>query len=101
MFVRILTGAILIPLVVALVWFAPPLVLAAVAALVSGLALVEFFNLAERVGAKPFRNGRLSAPRPFSMRNTRLERLKAIRLLAELYLSVIPQAGCFRSKQFS
>jgi phosphatidate cytidylyltransferase len=55
MFARILTGAILIPLVVALVWFAPPLVLAAIAALVSALALVEFFNLGERSGAKPFR----------------------------------------------
>lgn len=55
MVARILTAAVLIPLVVALVWFAPPLVLAAAAALVSALALVEFFNLAERLGAKPFR----------------------------------------------
>ena len=35
MLLRILTAAVLIPVVVALVWFAPPLVLAAVAAVVA------------------------------------------------------------------
>ncbi len=55
MLLRILTAAVLIPVVVALVWFAPPLVLAAVAAVVAGLALFEFFDLGERLGARPYR----------------------------------------------
>jgi phosphatidate cytidylyltransferase len=40
---------------VLLVWFAPPLVLAAVAAAVGGMALFEFFDLGERLGARPYR----------------------------------------------
>jgi phosphatidate cytidylyltransferase len=55
MLLRILTAAVLIPLVVLLVWFAPPLVLAAVAAAVGGMALFEFFDLGERLGARPYR----------------------------------------------
>jgi phosphatidate cytidylyltransferase len=55
MLLRILTAAVLIPVVVALVWFAPPLVLAAAAAIVGGLALFEFFDLGERLGARPYR----------------------------------------------
>ena len=55
MLLRILTAAVLIPVVVALVWFAPPLVLAATAAIVGGLALFEFFDLGERLGARPYR----------------------------------------------
>lgn len=51
---RILTAVILIPLVVALVWLAPPMVLAGVAALVACLALVEFFHLGERMGLRGF-----------------------------------------------
>ncbi len=52
---RILTAAILIPIVVALVWLGPPWLLAAVAAAVAILALIEFFELGERVGLRAFR----------------------------------------------
>jgi phosphatidate cytidylyltransferase len=55
MLLRVVTAAVLIPLVVALVWFAPPLALAAVAAVVGGLALFEFFDLGQRLGARPYR----------------------------------------------
>jgi len=55
MFARILTAAVLIPLVLALVWWGPPELLAASAALVAILALLEFLNLAERVGLRAFR----------------------------------------------
>jgi len=55
MLLRILTAVVLIPLVVALVWWAPAAVTAAAAALVAILALVEFFELAERVGLRAFR----------------------------------------------
>ena len=44
MLLRILTAAVLIPIVVALVWFAPPLVLAGVAAVVAILALDRIFR---------------------------------------------------------
>lgn len=54
MLLRILTAAVLIPIVVALVWFAPPVVLAVVAAIVAILALQEFFDLGERQGAAGF-----------------------------------------------
>jgi phosphatidate cytidylyltransferase len=52
---RILTAAILIPIVVALVWLGPPWLLAAVAAAVAILALIEFFELGDRVGLRAFR----------------------------------------------
>ena len=52
---RILTAVVLIPVVVALVWWGPAWVLAAVAALIAILALVEFFDLGERMGMRPFR----------------------------------------------
>lgn len=55
MLARVLTACALIPIVVALVWWAPPLALAAVAAIVALLALMEFFNIGERVGLRPFR----------------------------------------------
>ncbi|MGH9687049.1 MAG: phosphatidate cytidylyltransferase [Candidatus Acidiferrales bacterium] len=55
MLARVLTACVLIPIVVALVWWAPPLLLAAVAAIVALLAVVEFFNIGERVGLRPFR----------------------------------------------
>lgn len=55
MLLRILTAAILIPLVVALVWWGPPALLAAIAAGVAILALAEFFNLGERMGMRAFR----------------------------------------------
>jgi phosphatidate cytidylyltransferase len=52
---RILTALVLIPVVVALVWFAPAWVLAGVAALIAILAMVEFFDLGERIGLRAFR----------------------------------------------
>ena len=55
MLLRIATAAVLIPLVVALVWWGPPEVLAAVAAAVALVALWEFFSLGERMGMSGFR----------------------------------------------
>jgi len=55
MLARILTGVILIPLVVALVLWGPPALLAACAAGVAILALIEFFDLGERMGLGAFR----------------------------------------------
>jgi phosphatidate cytidylyltransferase len=55
MFLRILTAAVLIPAVVALVWWGSPAFLAAAAAGVALLALAEFFNLGERMGLRGFR----------------------------------------------
>lgn len=55
MFLRILTAVVLIPIVVALVWWGPPALLAAVAAGVAVLALIEFFDLGERVGLRAYR----------------------------------------------
>jgi phosphatidate cytidylyltransferase len=52
---RIFTALVLIPVVVALVWWGPAWLLAAVAALIAILALVEFFDLGERMGMRPFR----------------------------------------------
>jgi phosphatidate cytidylyltransferase len=60
MLARIATAAILIPLVLALVWWGPPGLLAAVAAGIALLALVEFFNLAERMGLRAFREWTLA-----------------------------------------
>jgi len=55
MLARILTAAVLIPLVLALVWWGPPELLATVAAAVAIMALIEFFNLADRMGLRAFR----------------------------------------------
>jgi phosphatidate cytidylyltransferase len=55
MFLRLATAAVLIPIVVVLVWWAPPIVLAGVAAVVTILALVEFLNLGERIGLRGFK----------------------------------------------
>ena len=52
---RIATAAVLIPVVVAVVWWGPTGLVAVLAALVAGLALVEFFALAERVGLHAYR----------------------------------------------
>jgi phosphatidate cytidylyltransferase len=52
---RIFTALVLIPIVVALVWWGPPSVLAAAAALIAILALREFFDLGERIAMRPFR----------------------------------------------
>jgi phosphatidate cytidylyltransferase len=50
MLLRILTAVVLIPIVVALVWWGPPALLAVLAAIIAILALIEFFALANRVG---------------------------------------------------
>jgi phosphatidate cytidylyltransferase len=55
MLLRIATAAALIPIVVALVWWAPPAVLAAIAALIAILALLEFFDLGDRIGLRGFK----------------------------------------------
>jgi phosphatidate cytidylyltransferase len=52
---RVLTAIILIPAVIALVWWAPTLIIAAVGATVIVLALLEFFSLGERVGMRGYR----------------------------------------------
>lgn len=54
MLLRILTAIILIPAVVALVWWGPAALVAAVAALIAILALLEFFHLASRMGMRAF-----------------------------------------------
>jgi len=52
---RILTAAILIPVVIGLIWWGAPALIAAVGAIVVVLALLEFFSLGERVGLKGYR----------------------------------------------
>jgi phosphatidate cytidylyltransferase len=52
---RILTAAVLIPVVGAIVWWCPPQVLAALAALVLLLAMWEFFRLGEQCGFHAYR----------------------------------------------
>jgi len=55
MLLRLLTAAVLIPIVLALVWWGPAWALAIAAAGVAILALIEFFALGERVGLRAFR----------------------------------------------
>jgi phosphatidate cytidylyltransferase len=55
MLLRLATAAVLIPIVVVLVWWAPPIVLAGIAAVVTIFALVEFLNLGERIGLRGFK----------------------------------------------
>jgi phosphatidate cytidylyltransferase len=55
MWQRIATAAVLIPIVIALGWWGPPLLLAAVAALVAILALFEFFDIGDKVGLRAFK----------------------------------------------
>jgi phosphatidate cytidylyltransferase len=52
---RIFTALVLIPIVLGLVWWGPAWLLAAIAALIAILALVEFFDLGERIAMRPFR----------------------------------------------
>jgi len=54
MLLRILTALVLIPIVVALVWWGPHAMLAGLAAVVAILALVEFFELGNRVGMRAY-----------------------------------------------
>jgi len=58
--VRIATAAVLIPAVVAAVWWGSPAVVAALVGLIVVLALLEFFKLGERVGLQGYRCGRVS-----------------------------------------
>lgn len=55
MLLRIITAVVLIPLVLVLVWWGPPALVAAIAGLVAIAALIEFFSLGERVGLRAFR----------------------------------------------
>jgi phosphatidate cytidylyltransferase len=55
MLLRLATAAVLIPIVVALVWWAPAILLAGIAAVVAILALVEFLNLGDRIGLRGFK----------------------------------------------
>src|SRR3984885_11708707 len=55
MLLRLATAAVLIPIVVALVWWAPAIILAGIAAVVATLALVEFLNLGDRIGLRGFK----------------------------------------------
>ncbi len=52
---RLLTAAVLIPIVVLLVWWGPAALIAALVALVLLLALWEFFRLGEQVGLRAYR----------------------------------------------
>jgi phosphatidate cytidylyltransferase len=54
MLLRILTAILLIPIVVALVWWGPHALLAGLAGIVAILALVEFFTLGNRVGLRAY-----------------------------------------------
>jgi phosphatidate cytidylyltransferase len=55
MLLRIATAAILIPIVVALVWWGPPALLAVLACAVAILALFELFDLGDKVGLRAFK----------------------------------------------
>jgi phosphatidate cytidylyltransferase len=52
---RILTAAVLIPVVIALVWWGSAALVAALGGLVALLALVEFFSLADRLNLHAYR----------------------------------------------
>lgn len=52
---RVLTAAVLIPAVVAIVWFAPTLIVSVAAALVMMLTLFEFFVIADQTGLRGYR----------------------------------------------
>jgi phosphatidate cytidylyltransferase len=52
---RVLTAAILIPVVMVLIWWGPPWLVAIVAALVAIAAMLEFFSIAARLGFRAYR----------------------------------------------
>ncbi len=52
---RIVTGLVLIPAVVAIVWWGSPALVAVFVALVALLALLEFFALGEQIGFHGYR----------------------------------------------
>lgn len=53
---RVLTAAVLIPIVVALIWWAPLLAVAAAGTVVLLLAMHEFFALGDRMGLRAYRS---------------------------------------------
>jgi len=53
--VRVLTAAILIPLVIALIWWGPTSLVAGAAAIVAVIALLEFFSMAALAGVQAYR----------------------------------------------
>ena len=55
MLLRIATAAVLIPIVVALVWWAPPALLGALACVIAVLALFELFDLGDKIGLRAFK----------------------------------------------
>jgi phosphatidate cytidylyltransferase len=55
MLLRIATAGVLIPIVVALVWWGPPALLAVFAGIVAVLALFELFELGDKVGLRAFK----------------------------------------------
>jgi phosphatidate cytidylyltransferase len=55
MLLRIATAAVLIPIVVALVWYGPPALLAVLAAVVAIMALFEFFAIGDKIGLRAFK----------------------------------------------
>jgi phosphatidate cytidylyltransferase len=52
---RVLTAAILIPLIVAAIWWGPTWLIAIVSAFVAVAAMVEFFSIAARLGFQAYR----------------------------------------------
>ena len=55
MLLRIATAAVLIPIVVALVWWGPPALLAALACVIAVLALFELLDLGDKIGLRAFK----------------------------------------------
>jgi phosphatidate cytidylyltransferase len=52
---RVLTAVVLIPLVIAAIWWGPTWLIAVVAAIVACAAMMEFFSMAERLGVQAYR----------------------------------------------
>src|ERR1700674_483552 len=52
---RVLTAAIMIPVVVAVIWWGPTWLIAIVSAFVAIVAMLEFFSMAARLGFQPYR----------------------------------------------
>jgi phosphatidate cytidylyltransferase len=52
---RVFTAAILIPIVIAAIWFGPTWLIAGMAAFVAVTAMLEFFAMAERLGFQAYR----------------------------------------------
>lgn len=52
---RVLTAAVLMPVVIAAIWLGPTWLIAGMAAFVAVMAMLEFFSMAERLGFQAFR----------------------------------------------